>query len=178
MSNSLAASDPIRVGILTVSDSVARGEKRDVSGLTLRELVEAAGMGVARADIVADDRDAIAAWLSEAATQADVLITCGGTGLGPRDVTPEATLDVIERQVPGIAEALRAAGLPFTPHAMLSRAVSGVMGQTLVVNLPGSPAAVLQQFEVLQTVLPHAVELLHGRTDHHPDRGSAQPNAD
>ncbi len=176
MSNSTPADSPVRVAILTVSDSAARGDKEDVSGPTLAKLVAAEGMVVVAAETVGDERAEIAGWLRRRAAKADILLTCGGTGLGPRDVTPEATLDVIERQVPGIAETLRAAGLAHTPHAMLSRAVAGVIGSTLVVNLPGSPRAVEQQFQVLAPALAHAVELLHGHTAHPADnRRSSQP---
>ncbi len=169
MSNSPPAGRIIRVAILTVSDSAARGEQEDVSGPTLARLVEAQGMVLVAAEIVGDERAEIAAWLQRWAPQADLLFTCGGTGLGPRDVTPEATLEVIECQVPGIAEALRAASLAHTPHAMLSRAVAGLIRSALVVNLPGSPRAVAQQFQVLAPALAHAVELLHGHTAHPAD---------
>lgn len=168
MSNNTTVS-PLRVAILTVSDSAASGQREDISGPTLRKLVEAEDMEVVRTDVVKDDQQRIAQWLRYWAQEADILLTCGGTGLGPRDVTPEATREVIKHQVPGIAEALRAAGLRHTPNAMLSRAVAGVVGTALVVNLPGSPAAVEQQFEVLAPVLTHAVALLHGETVHRDD---------
>ena len=172
MSNDTAAQAPIRVAILTVSDSAAQGRAEDVSGPVLKELVEAAQMQVVQTGVLPDDQDQISAWLRRTAGAADVLLTCGGTGLGPRDVTPEATTQVIDYQVPGIAEALRASGLKHTPYAMLSRAVAGAVGNTLVVNLPGSPAAVRQQFEVLRSVLPHAMALLHGDTAHDNERKS------
>jgi len=166
MSNSQSGGRVLRVAILTVSDSVVAGKRADVSGPTLRSLVEAEGMHVVAADVVPDEVSEIATWLERSAIKADLLFTCGGTGLGPRDVTPEATRTVAERLVPGIAEALRAAGLPHTPKAMLSRAVAGVIGNSLVINLPGSPAAIEQQFPVVAPVLEHAVALLHGETAH------------
>ncbi len=166
MSNENRAGSVIRVAILTVSDSAYHREREDISGPTLRELVEAEGMEVVGVERVPDEKQEIAAWLRSTAPEADVLLTCGGTGLSRRDVTPEATVEVIDYQVPGIAEALRAAGLHYTPYAMLSRAVAGVIGSTLVVNLPGSPAAVAQQFEVLAPVLAHATALLRGQTAH------------
>jgi len=174
MSNDARESGPIRVAILTVSDSAARGEQDDLSGPLLAELVRAEGMRVVSAEIVCDERREIAAWLRRSAPEADALLTCGGTGLGPRDVTVEATGEVIDYQVPGIAEALRAASLQYTPNAMLSRAIAGVIGNTLVVNLPGSPAAARQQFAVLAPVLAHAVDLLHGQTTHDNDHRGAR----
>ncbi len=170
MSNDRAAQVPICVAILTVSDSAAQGHAEDISGPVLKELVEDAGMQVVQTSILPDEQEQISAWLRRTAGVADILLTCGGTGLGPRDFTPEATKQVLDYQVPGIAEALRAAGLEHTPHAMLSRAVAGVIGEALVINLPGSPAAVRQQFEVLRPVLPHAVALLHGDTAHNDER--------
>ncbi len=176
MSSDARESGPVRVAILTVSDSAARGEQDDLSGPLLAELVRAEGMRVVSAGIVPDERREIAAWLRRSASEADVLLTCGGTGLGPRDVTPEATAEVIDYQVPGIAEALRAASLQYTPNAMLSRAIAGVIGNALVVNLPGSPAAVRQQVAVMAPVLAHAVALLHGQTSHDDDqRSSSEP---
>ena len=170
MNNDRAAQAPIRVAILTASDSVAQGQAEDVSGPVLKELVEAEGMQVVQTSTLPDEQEQISAWLRRAAGAADILLTCGGTGLGPRDVAPEATHEVIDYQIPGIAEALRASGLEHTPYAMLSRAVAGVIANTLVVNLPGSPAAVRQQFEVLRSVLSHAVALLHGDTAHDDER--------
>jgi len=170
MNNSRAAQPPIRVAILTVSDSAAQGCAEDISGPVLKELVDGAGMQVVQISILPDKQEQISAWLHRTAEAANILLTCGGTGLGPRDVTPEATKQVLDYEVPGIAEALRAAGLEHTPHAMLSRAVAGVIGEALVINLPGSPAAVRQQFEVLHPVLPHAVALLHGDTAHDDER--------
>jgi len=159
----------IRVGILTASTLGARGERADTSGEAIRELVAQIGGTVAAYQIVTDDQATIGAalrtWCDDEAV--DLILTTGGTGLSPTDVTPEATRAVIEREVPGFAEAMRQAGLQHTPRAMLSRAVSGVRGRTLIVNLPGSPKGVRESLGAILEVLPHAIEILQRRpTDH------------
>jgi len=165
----------IQVGILTISDRGSRGEYRDLSGPVLHELMTGRlGAAVEREAIVPDERPVIAGMLKSWADEVglDLIVTTGGTGFAPRDVTPEATRDVIDREAPGLAEAMRAASLRVTPHAMLSRAVAGIRGQTLIVNLPGSPRAVRENLETILPALPHAIELLHGEkgTDRHPDQ--------
>ncbi len=154
----------MRVGVLTVSDRSARGEREDKSGPLLAELVEERlGAEVVRMDVVPDEREEIAAVLKDWADRLrlDLVLTTGGTGFAPRDVTPEATRDVIEKEAPGLAEAMRAESLKVSPHAMLSRGVAGIRGNTLIVNLPGSPKAVRENLEVILPALPHAVELLN-----------------
>ena len=152
--------------MLTVSDGVAEGTREDESGSVLAALLGEEGYDVERR-VVPDDRDAIAEAIAELAEDAAVVLTTGGTGLGPRDVTPEATAEVLERVAPGIAEALRADSLAKTPHALLSRGLAGVRGQALVVNLPGSPGGCRDGFEVLRPALKHAVELLAGEPTAH-----------
>lgn len=152
----------LRVAVLTVSDRVAEGSREDAGGDSLHELLEAAGATVAGREVVPDERAAIAAALRSLAGQADVVLTTGGTGLGPRDVTPEATREVVDREAPGIAEALRHASLAVTPFAMLSRATAGLAGRTLLVNLPGNPKAVREEWAVLAPVLGHAVATARG----------------
>ena len=153
---------PLRFGILTVSDRSARGERADLSGPALAEAVAGQGWAVVRQAIVPDEMDQIQerlrAWCDDG--EIDVLLTTGGTGFAPRDVTPEATLAVIQRQAPGLGEAMRAASLSVTPHAMLSRATAGIRHHTLIVNLPGSPKAALENYQVILPVLAHAVQLL------------------
>ena len=158
----------IRAGILTVSDAGSRGEREDTSGAAVRELLMGIGGEVGRYEIVPDERDQIAARLRAwcDAGDVDLIITTGGTGLAARDVTPEATLDIAERLAPGIAEAMRSEGMRHTPKAMLSRAVAVVRGCTLVINLPGSEKGVRESLGAVLDVLPHAVELLQGVTEH------------
>ncbi|TMB59869.1 MAG: MogA/MoaB family molybdenum cofactor biosynthesis protein [Chloroflexi bacterium] len=168
----------MRAGIITVSTRGASGERADESGPAMREGLVGAGHEVIASALVADDIAQVAnAILDAIRAGANVVLTSGGTGLSPNDVTPEATRRVIDREVPGIAEALRARALAKTPHGMLSRGVAGVAGAAgaaLVVNLPGSPRAVRESLEILLPVLPHAVELLAGETG---ERGHARGRA-
>ena len=159
----------IRAGVLTVSDKGARGERVDSSGAAIRALLTEAAIAVTHTAIVPDERDQIAATLRAWADdeRLDLALTTGGTGLAPRDVTPEATRAVIDYEVAGIAEALRADGLRHTPFALLSRALAGVRGRTLIVNLPGSERAVRENMAVLLPVLPHAVTTLRGEQGDH-----------
>lgn len=155
----------IRLGVLTISDRAAAGEYQDRSGPLLRQLAtERLGAVAVLQETVPDDRETIRDRLSEWADSGDVnlILTTGGTGFGPRDVTPEATRAVIERETPGLAEAMRLASLQVTPYAMLSRAVAGIRGRTLIVNLPGSPKGAKENLEVILKTLPHGLELLAG----------------
>ena len=154
------------VGILTVSDRSTSGEREDASGPAIAEMLPQDRFEIIRRGIVPDEAEVIASTLREWADSCALLLTTGGTGLSPRDVTPEATLRVIERHAPGISEALRAEGLKHTPFAMLSRGVSGVIGRTLIVNLPGSPKGVKEGMEVLLPILDHALTLLKGEQPH------------
>ena len=149
----------MKAAVLTVSDRVSRGEAEDRSGDTLSELLAADGYDVERR-VVADEADEIAAAIEDLAAAARVVLTTGGTGLAPRDVTPEATRTVLQREAPGIAEALRADSIAKTPHGLLSRGVAGVLGATLVVNLPGSVGGCRDGYAVLRPALGHALSLL------------------
>ena len=151
------------LGVLTISTSGAQGQREDTSGPAIREMLEGDVFQVAREELVPDDREQIAQRLSQWADsgEVDLIVTTGGTGLVRDDVTPEACLSVIDREVPGLAEAMRSKTLQFTPMAMLSRSVAGVRGRTLIITLPGSTNGVRECLEVVLPVLPHAMELLH-----------------
>lgn len=152
----------IRFGILTLSDRSARGERADASGPALADLIRAENWSVAEQAILPDNESAIRSKLMEWADSGrfDVILTTGGTGFALRDVTPEATRAVIQRDAPGLAETMRAESLKKTPHAMLSRAVAGIRGQTLIINLPGSPKGAIENLQTIAPVLSHAVQLL------------------
>jgi molybdopterin adenylyltransferase len=150
--------------ILTISDRGSRGERQDSSGPMIEAMIKDLPAEVIHYEIIPDEKGIIAAALKKAADQlkADLILTTGGTGLSPRDVTPDATLEVIEKQVPGFAEAMRAESLKKTPHAMISRAVCGIRGSSLIVNLPGSPKSVKENLSVILPALPHALLKLKG----------------
>lgn len=155
---------PYTAAILTTSDKGAAGEREDTSGAAIREMLESISVEVAKYEIVPDERDAVAKRLREWSDSGDVqlIVTTGGTGLGPRDVTPDATMSVLDYEVPGIAEAMRAEGLRHTPMSMISRAVAGVRNRVLIINLPGSPKGVRENLAVVLPVIQHALDLLAG----------------
>jgi molybdenum cofactor synthesis domain-containing protein len=154
----------LKAAIITISTKGAAGKRIDESGPAIREALEAAGIKIVHTKLVSDGVTPVGNAIREASQKANVVITSGGTGLSPNDMTPEATRRVIDREVPGIAEALRAHSLSKTPHGMLSRGVAGTLGQALIVNLPGSPRAARESLELLIPVLPHAIELLAGES--------------
>jgi len=157
----------IRFGILTLSDRSSQGERPDASGPALARLIEAENWSVAKQALLPDDESAIRTILSEWADggEVDVILTTGGTGFAPRDVTPEATRAILDREAPGLAEAMRAASLKITPHAMLSRIVTGIRKKTVIINLPGSPKGAVENLQTVIPVLPHAVQLLKDDPD-------------
>ncbi|HKV03756.1 MAG TPA: MogA/MoaB family molybdenum cofactor biosynthesis protein [Candidatus Acidoferrales bacterium] len=154
----------MRVSILTISDSVAAGKAEDRSGPSVVARCQELGWKIVSSAVRADDRLAIEAFLKEAAdsNDADVILTTGGTGLGPRDVTPEATAAVVDRMIPGFPERMRAAGMEKTPRALLSRGAAGIRGKTILINLPGSPRGAVESLDVIAELLPHAVAIIHG----------------
>lgn len=162
----------MRVAILTISDRCARGETQDLTGPALRDALVEVGAEILELGVIPDEREMIQAELMRLSDQvgADVVITDGGTGLGPRDVTPEATEAVLERRAPGIAEAMRAGSLVHTPTAMLSRGTAGLRGTTLIVNLPGSPRGATECLGIILPVLGHALDMIAGR-GHRPRTG-------
>jgi molybdopterin adenylyltransferase len=154
----------MRVSILTISDSVAAGKAEDASGPAVIARCRDLGWKIVSCAVRADDRPAIEAFLKEAAdsNDADVILTTGGTGLGPRDVTPEATAAVVDRMIPGFPERMRSAGALKTPRAILSRGAAGIRGKAIIINLPGSPKGAVESLDVIADLLPHAVDILHG----------------
>jgi molybdopterin adenylyltransferase len=154
----------IRAAIITMSDKGAAGEREDESGVVIREMITGIGFSADHYELLPDDRDRISASLKRLCDGGtiDLILTTGGTGVAPRDVTPEATLAVIDRELPGMAEAMRAESLKKTPRAMISRAVAGIRGRTLIVNLPGSPKAVRENLSVILPALSHAIEKIKG----------------
>jgi molybdopterin adenylyltransferase len=179
----MSSSDPpasIRVGILTISDRSASGERADASGPVIRSFVQdQLRWLVAAYQIVPDElieiRDTLIEWCDQ--QRLNLILTTGGTGFAPRDVTPEATRAVIEREAPGLAEAMRADSLRKTPHAMLSRAVCGLRGSTLIVNLPGSPQAVRENLETILPALPHAINVIRNAPNSETEHRSASPSS-
>jgi molybdenum cofactor synthesis domain-containing protein len=152
----------IRVAVLTLSDRGFQGEREDMSGQEIRNIVTKINADIVSHDILPDEKDLIRKTLVDLCEKSDLILTTGGTGLSPRDVTPEATREVIQREIPGIAEAMRSEGLKKTPYSMLSRAVAGVRNETLIINLPGSPKAVRENLLAVLDCLPHAIEKIRG----------------
>ena len=160
----MSAAKPIRAAILTVSDRGSRGQRTDESGPALAQWLGGRGVEIAASALVADEQALIARALQQwcDAGEADLVLTTGGTGVSPRDVTPEATLQVVERVIPGFSEAMRAASLAKTPFAMISRAVCGIRNRTLILNLPGSPSAAIENLEAVWAAVPHAIRKIQG----------------
>lgn len=158
---------PLRAAVLTISDSVFQGRRKDGSGPAVKELLELEGWSVVHYQVVADDLAVLSATLRELSAQGlEGIFTTGGTGVAPRDVTPEATRKVISREIPGLAERMRQEGSKGTPTAILSRAVAGICGNSLILNLPGSPGGAVESLQAVLAVLPHAVDLIAGRNGH------------
>jgi molybdopterin adenylyltransferase len=155
----------IKVAILTVSDKGSRGERQDMSGPAIEKLVKKIKAKIIDYDILPDNKVKIKRKLISLSKKADLILTTGGTGVSPSDVTPDATKEVIRYEIPGMAEAIRAASLKKTPYAMISRAVAGVRGETLIINLPGSPKAVRETLSVILPVLPHTIAKINGSTE-------------
>jgi molybdopterin adenylyltransferase len=153
-----------RAAIITLSDKGSKGEREDESGMIIREMIMSIGASVGHYEVLPDEKPGIVEVLSRLSDSGtiDLILTTGGTGVSPRDVTPEATREVVERELPGMAEAMRAESLKKTPHAMISRAIAGIRKRTLIVNLPGSPRAVSENLAVILPALPHAIEKING----------------
>lgn len=152
----------IKVAILTLSDKGSRGERKDTSGPTIEKMIKKIDAEVVSSDILPDEKGGIKRKLIALCKESDLILTTGGTGVSPRDVTPEATREVIQREIPGMAEAMRVSSMKKTPYGMLSRAVAGIRNRTLIVNLPGSPKAVRENLGVILPALPHAVAKIKG----------------
>ncbi|UCD54186.1 MAG: molybdopterin adenylyltransferase [Dehalococcoidia bacterium] len=162
----------IKIGILTISDKGWRGQRHDESGNAIRDSLSSLDSRVVKYEVVPDEADVIAEKLTEWADEGSInlILTTGGTGLGPRDTTPEATLSIVDKIAPGFTEAMRAETFKMVPHAILSRAVAGTRGRCLIINLPGSPKAVRECLEVVLPVIPHAIEIIKGEVTEHTPR--------
>lgn len=165
----------ITVAILTLSDKGSKGEREDLSGPAIKDMISKINARVEIYEILPDEKDLIKERLIDYSKKVDLILTTGGTGLSPRDVTPDATIEIIDREIPGIPEAMRLQGLKTTTRAMLSRAVAGVRGNALIINLPGSPKAIKEGLEAIMDVIPHAVEKIKGSTEDCADQGKVQP---
>jgi len=165
----------ITVAVLTLSDKGSKGERDDFAGPLIREMITGMGATVEYYEVIPDEKDLIKEKLMDYSKKVDLVLTTGGTGLSPRDVTPEATLEVIDKEIPGIAETMRSAGLEKTKRAMLSRAVAGVRGNTLIINMPGSPKAGKEGLEAIMDVLPHAIEKIKGSSEDCAVQGGVKP---